>query len=361
MEKSEAEELHLAENDKEDSHSEGQSNILEDIRVSQFAVGDIYWVKKFGKRVKIFSSGDYVNSEYLAKFIGRNLKIELEWFSNIQVINDGLELFTKLRDANEEPEFAERKKNDIRLEIMAWANSNYWQENTNSNFLDLVIACEKSFFELPTEVSVRLSETSLLLLKRSSAVASVSVMYAITCGYTDYNFLKDLYNICYLYYFGIENDSLTSSMLQALEKERVASSSGINFLKDFSDKKTMEMFINHPDRCLEKIKKLPLLNIENKSLLKLISFHQEKINGQGFPNGFNAFEMSDIELIAIIVNQSIEISEVPYVRGDGNSILKNILERVPDISFNRRIVKMVECVFETFNNQDEEYLEVSGL
>ncbi len=289
---------------------------------SIFSPGDIFWVKKSGARIKILGSGDVIDHEYLKKFDGRANGLQANIIADISVVGDAMKLFLSLSHARTENERIER-----RMELMRWFKNIFWIGSHRGSLLDLVKIGTEVFYKLDVDTSQRLTSASNFLFKRSALVAPMAVFICLGMGYLDFNFLRDLYHLCFLFDFALDRQGLSYNLLKATELERRKSGDGIAclFLGD-NPGPELEAFQFHPRKGMLEAKELCSKHFTDPNLINLIMKHHERVNGKGFPFGINEDEMSDLDTIIIFLNHLISYDELSYSRNDGQQFLKNQLE-----------------------------------
>lgn len=337
----------------EKSESQNEALVF-NVMELHFSVGEIFWTMTSGKEITLFHPGDWIRKDYLSKFIAANKTIEIKSEVNDSFCIKGLALFESLKNAEEESEKAE-----IRSGVIEWLSSGYWHDNEEVGLLDLVFVFEKSFYEFSQEEENKLFEMSADIFKRASVVSGLLVSLAIVMGYTDYNLLKDLYHLSFLFDVSLDETVLSTNIINALEKERLEPQSWdgnltqaeIEVLKSHSQVGVDEAFKYFEDR------------ISNPGLLHFIETHHERINGEGFPLGLVEGEISDLEGLIIFINNRFPYSDLEMKFGDATSFIRNLMEKSGhvDAVLTNRIKKMITSEFENSELEHSRYLEVSGI
>ncbi len=293
--------------------------LIEGISFSRFSMADVFLVinlKDTKKKIKLISCGDLINRDYLNRFINNSSNIELENVADIKHIETYLNIFKKLEQSYSSSN-REEVKIQARENIMKWINSIYSGGN-NFSLIDLVIICEKAFYDIDKKTEEFLIEENLCLYERAMIFSSLAVVMAIISGYIDYKFLKDFYNISYFLCFSmksfwkIDNHNL-------LDRLRVESSDNIiNVVGDVKLKNILEEIDSLST-------KFPY-SANNKNLFRLSSMLFECVDGSGLPKQVSFNEISDLEAIVIFLNHSVAFKKWKYSLNDGKEFFKSIFE-----------------------------------
>ncbi len=325
-------------------------NIME----MHFSVGQIFWTMTSGKRINLFNSGDWIQKSYLNKFLKANKTLEIEPQINEHYCSLGLELFKSFVEAEEESDKAE-----IREGLIEWLAKGYWNAEEEVGMLDLAFVCAQTFYSFSEEEEDLLFESSTELFKRSSVIGSMLVCLGVVVGYLDTNLLRDLYHISFLFDCSLDEVTLSTNLISALENERNNGSEWEEALSE-SEKET---FLNHSKNSASRASSLFSKRISNPGLVHFIEVHHEKINGKGFPLGLREGEISDIEGLIIFVNNRLPFRDLNFERGDASSLFKNLMERGAQLEtvLTKRLKKIITNEFENRDSDHAKYLEISGV
>jgi hypothetical protein len=315
-----------------------------DIQSMIIAPGDIYWVRALGKRVLIARAGQVLDTKILKKFEGKDVKLELEEDLSIPIEDRDL-LITKFSLLKEEKLEMNRVAlvRDI-LEIV------FIKYNRQISFSDLVRVGIESFYQFDFEVTEALTNIDVRLFQRSAIVGIYAVLLAMTAGYFDYRFLKDIYHISYFFdcYFSIEQVSYY--ITEALEKERCAGE-GKQFLR--GKEVELENFEKHPEESFRIAKRKFKKFIEHKEMFQIIRMHHEKIDGSGFTSGLNDEDFNDIERILIFLSESLPFKELSFSADEGKDFLmQNIIMGRGKMYLSPRIAKIIEETFSVLEKRE---------
>ena len=326
--------------------------MLEDL----FAPGEVIWKKKFGNDVSILKPGDICDAEYLKKFWDRNAELNVLSKASPKNISKGHQLFLSLSEVHDVSD-----KNSLRSEIITWGNQLFWDDKCDCSILDLVLASYRAFYNIDKQTEANLIQSSRLLFKRSALVGSLVTYLATAIGYTDFKFLQDLYHTCFLLDYSIDNEQMSSELIEALLKEQEASGEGVRTLSKDS---SVEVFIQHPRASFD----LALADcagfINQPQTLRLIKSHHEKIDSSGFPKQLNSRELSDIEALMIFVSNFVTVEHLNYTESDGAGFIKNILgENSPKMKsiLSQRLIGLISKTLDNLTAGHEKYQEVVGI
>jgi len=319
-----------------------------------FSVGEIYWTMSSGKKITLFHPGDWIRKDYLQKFLSAGKEIQIDTILNEDYCSKGLGLFEKFLECEEEEEKAE-----YRDAIISWICDGYWNNEEEVGLADLMFVCEQSFFGFTQEEEQKLFDSSADLFKRSSIVSSLLVSLAIVMGYLDKDLLRDLYHLSFLFDISLDENVLSTNLINALEQERKTPQSWHSSLGE----NEVSVFKSHSEQGVDKAFTFYEEKMSNPGLLHFIETHHERINGLGFPLGLNEGEISDLEGLIIFVNNRFPYSDLKLRSGDASSYLRILMEKSEELEavLTNRIKKIITNEFENRDSEHAKYLEVSGI
>ena len=236
---------------------------------SQLSAHDIYWVKRDGSRLLVRRAGEFLDQENLKRYpkLDFEIKIDDEKISSLK------EILSKLKESP-------RPKEKIKL-----ANSvrNMWNEwffsPASLSPLEIMIVGDEVMSEAYKELAKDWSNPSTLLFQRSCLIASLSLLGAVSLGYTSWDYLKDIWKLNFTYSAYFHENGMKFCDLDDLEKARVENS---NTEFDF-------------------------VALENKfiSVAQMVSLIFEKSNGTGKPRKITYHELNDMERWFNYLHQTI--------------------------------------------------------
>ncbi len=337
-----------------ESSEENLAPLVFNLMEMHFSVGEIYWNMSSGKKITLFHPGDWIRKEYLQKFLSAGKDIQIDSILNEDYCSKGLNLFDKFLDSDEENE-----KSKFRDSIIGWLCDGYWNNQEQVGLADLMFVCEQSFFNFDGEEEKKIFNASADLMKRSSIVGSLLVSLAIVMGYLDKNLLKDLYHLSFLFDISLDENVLSTNLINALEQERKTPQSWHSSLGE----NEVSTFKSHSELGVGKAFAFYENKMSNPGLLNFIETHHERINGLGFPLGLKEGEISDLEGLIIFVNNRFPYSDMTLRHGDACSYLRVLMEKNEELDavLTNRIKKIVTNEFENRDSEHAKYLEVSGI
>ena len=302
---------------------------FDELRQLKLAPGDIVWKKKNGKLTTLCNSGDQIDHEYISKFekITQSLWLETQYPESIK--KDALDIFLRLKT-----EDFDRERFILRKEFIELTGPYLWNEKKELCLFELVLIFNESFSCLTNKHITSLESIGLDLYKRSSYEASMNVLIAFIIGYLDYNFLSELYHVSFYQHYEFTKGRPNSSNLEFIDFERT------NF-GQLPDELT-----SHAHNSYEFFIKEKPYEIKNKSITKLISRHQERLTGVGYPSGLNKDELSDLDRIIIWSNTKIDEVMVQDSGYRQKGILKKLMMSRFDEVLEGRLQRLVEYAFE---------------
>lgn len=291
-----------------------------DFQNNLFSPGIVYWVKSGGRSVKIVDAGDPLDKSQLKKFFDQGATLKLDRFMNLDVVSEGKIYLAGLKNAKNEVQRLRQRKN-----LIKWFSSIYWDGVQTGNLCDLISLGTEVFYSFDDAQSERFFATSIPMFKRAGIASTISVFVAIILGYTDFQMLKDLYHVQYLFDYAFDGE-LSYNMIRASELEREQSGEGITFLfLGENPGPELNAFVEHPRVSHEQSLKTFEEMFHDSGILRLIKMQHEKINGKGFPQCVKSCDLSDIEALIIFVNHIIPYEDLEITAVDGMRFLKTSL------------------------------------
>ena len=298
------------------------------------APGDIYWLRASGRKIQIARAGQVIDSKIIKKFENKDFEFDLDETFSLpdEVRNTLIDKFQLLKIEKLEMNRVSLAKEIITILFIEHAGK--------VAFSDLVFIGLESFYKLDVDVTEELTNIDVRIFQRSSVLGIYSVLVAMMTGYLEYEFLQDIYHLCFFFdcYFSLEQVSYY--ITEALEKERQAGQ-GKQFLQERA--KELENFEKHPEESFGLAKRKYKRFINNKEVFQLIRLHHEKIDGSGFAHGHNDEDFTDIERIIIFLSESMPYGEVDFSKDKGKDFLiRNVVEGKGQMYLSPRIAKILE-------------------
>jgi len=299
----------------------------------KFAPGNVFWIKKNNKLVRILKTGDYMDSEILYKYMNKCAPLVLERLINVKWIEEVFEHFMDLKHAKHLNEQIE-----ARAKILKLIGKVYWHGLAEGSLIDLINLGEKVFFKIPPNVTRELYQGEMNFFKMNALTGIVSVLFSLTVGYMDFEFLEDIYHVSFFVDYSLIEKKLDWTMKEAIVLEVETPGEGVKELSKQADKENLNRFVSHPGQSYigvkEKIKDL----FNTKDCLNLLTKHHEALNGLGFPYGLAENQLSDLETIIISSSRCFQLDQ-ELILGDGKEFLKDIRKFIS----NRISVALKSC------------------
>lgn len=337
--------------------------------------GDLYWLRSGDKKTLLCRAGDPINLKLIDKMKKNKARLRIEEVIPSVQIEEGVALFQNFKHASLESIRSKEKLASSREELLKWIKASFWDSEESASLLLLVFCCHNSFSSFNRNCSKELIEYSSSIYKRSSILGALLVAYSVLCGYMDFFYLQDLYNVAFLLDYGLL-DKLDYRSIKALKMEIKDPQSGLSYLKKHSEEEATR-FSGHTFSNGEEIKEKYGKFFNNSSVLYLIEWHHERSNGKGFPRGLNSDEASDVEMLLIFVSSLVDYDNYSYSNNDGTGILQNFINKengktssIISFRLHKMIIKMFNLLREEeevkHENEDEskeekEFLEIAGL
>lgn len=299
------------------------TKLLAELKVDSISSSYLF-LKIQQKYYLMLRAADYIDAQFKEKY---NLKGIQSFYSyNIcdqQVIQKYENLWSELKISK-----LENEKISVIENIFIELTKDFWAQTYQVSFINFISACYNQFYHLDKQVVQNLQSTSHVLYSRAIQVGAHAVIAALANGYTDYYFIKDLYNASFALDYGLISKDFNWNLVQACEHERnnpqLGKSSLKNILKNSSD---YQLFINHPLKTVELLKRFEK-NFTYPEIIWAIKVHHEKANGTGFPKGINYSSISTWESVIQYADYAIAFEEKFYQKDDGVDSFKNTFQNL---------------------------------
>ena len=272
----------------------------------------------------VLRAGDYIDQEFLEKYQDRGVEsfFALE-IANQECIKKYNDLWSSLASKK-----LEHQRIEFKEQLFLNLCQDYWKEGASQDFLSFVISCNQTFSNIETIVINEIQSTSHILYSRALLSSAHGLIGAMANGLHEFNFLQDIYNLCFLLDYGLVTNNFTYALLQACEFERNNPASNKETLKKIlNDPGDRDFFFDHPHVSAELAQ-----SFEDKfnypELIESIRLHHEKVDGSGFPDGIHYSAISSWDAILHYADFSSPFEETIFKRADGNKILKESLLKI---------------------------------
>jgi hypothetical protein len=304
---------------------------FDQLREMTISHGDLYWKKASGKFTKVLNSGERVEFEKLAKFEKVTTCLFIDSKTNLSFVEKGAELLKNL--VNETDEI---RRIEIKEEFLAHIYSVFWAGQEEGTIFDFVLIFKNAFYNLNSDFSEAMDSRAFMFYQRSALTSALNTTLAICSGYTNGLLLKDLYNTCYYFDYSYALNEFSSLDIERLEEQR---SSHENLQSEGS--RVDEAFKSYDYKY------------EHSNLSHLISYHHERLSGNGSIIKSNQDEIGDLEKIVIFVDSIISFAKDDYFYESGKSFIKNILE-VNEVDLNISEAKFLNKLSRAFSVEEKE-------
>ena len=307
--------------------SELETISFDDLLKMNIAPGHLFFIPRKAKMppICLLKGGGYIDKEWIVKYTNKGLRSFFCFvIKDDKKIKDGSALLKKLRiSKNEEEAYLARN------EFINWVKVFLWDGNDDISFLDLSLICMSVFFDLDEKVVTQIMDKSLVIYDRAQRVSALGVIVALILGYTDFDFLKDVYHACFLLDYGLCDDTIPFKVIEALEVERIKPGTGRDHLvASRASQSEIDLFLNHPKNGFEKV----LVTCESKfkypEVVKLILRHHENGMGTGFPLELLHDDLSEWETIPMFVDHLVSYAETLSKKGDARGFLKDQIDEL---------------------------------
>lgn len=298
---------------------------FEELSKYKISPGHLFYFSKIhNKPFFMLQAGDFIQKSFLEKYS----KSGFQSFYMLKTTDDELvEQFKFLWD-NFRMAKREEDRWKVRNEILHQVKLFFWESGRRS-FLDYMFVCMNVFDKTPDKIYSKYLDISDSLIRRSALGACFSTIFALSLGYLDFNFIQDLFHASLLKDYGLMSEDYHFCVEHALELERNAAGSGIEYLKKTKQsQKTIDLYLNHPKISYELVMKEFKDQMHEPGVYKSINYHHEKKDGSGFPFQINYLGVSDWEAILTLVEYMIPYEEICFNRFNGDYKIKTLINSV---------------------------------
>ncbi|MBP5295728.1 MAG: hypothetical protein J6Y94_00145, partial [Bacteriovoracaceae bacterium] len=324
----------------------GQAGAMnyQQLTASPLAWGTVYWAKK-ERMVPLFYPGDVLNFPLLKKFKAAQAVLAVDLAIDAPAVLAMVDLWQQYKNADSE-EACWALRDQLLAKMHQWAR----QGKTS---LNLVAAAAIQFLELPpgalrqgpvdftppaflsSPVFLQLAQIDVQLLRRSFLLASLVTYFALGLGFTDYNYLQDLYRAALAAHWGLKEGN-SFLVLRALAAEQAQSGRGIAALQDHAPPPTDETtaaataspwakawdsFFTYPQQSVRLLQQAAPYLRQNDVLAAVAAQQEGNLEG-GMPQGLCFWELDDAEKLMAVFNHLLPFTPHRYHPGDFTTLLK---------------------------------------
>lgn len=317
---------------------------VEDLRGLKISPGDFYLYQPTrGKCVLQLKAGEVVDQDFIVRMTSKKDQMLMLENKIDEIWAKGLEkLLNQLKKLEGESDQQEKVLEKIQA---LWA-ADLWGSKGDIHLFDWAYTCFQVFTQGEDKLAMHLYQEQMILYWRGLYSSSLNVLFAVSCGYKDFSFLKDLYHLGWMMDLSIADGGFTYNTQITCELEKLKSGAGAMFLTKRSHlQKDLELFMQHPTMSYEKAVKNWASLLTNHELLTGILVQHARADGNGFPSKLKASDISDWEAILIMTDHLIDYQEEIIARYHTMN-LKMLWKELAKFHLNdlpiKRVVKRIE-------------------
>ncbi len=259
--------------------------------------GNLY-LSSGDRKFYLMKPGVFVDPVFIKKYATTNPVFDYEC-----VVNE--ELKEKFKGIFRDLKYLQFEK-DIRmkcLEIMKEFHSAYSKEE---HFLTFALACYETFCSIPLEDQSKMHETDMHLFRKALYSGAFAIISGIASEFYNYLMLKDFFILTFTLDIGLCESNYSYYVAEACNAENRVPGSGKRYLKiENATKFETDLFLNHPKKSYEYLKKTSLLS--HSELAEVSLYQHELSDGSGFPRGVIKGQVSSWEAVVIFSDSLVEI------------------------------------------------------
>lgn len=168
------------------------------IKDSPLLRGELYWCRPSGRKLCVGHAGEFANLDLIEKLSSTNDQFIQEVLIDEERVSKIIDHFSNLKEARLE-DVKMRYRNLILVDFYRVLKG-----EQKSSTLDFLFICYEVFNDLEIDdknIEEEFIKTNALTLKKAQVAASVVIYMALVSGYSDYYFLKEIYNTIVLTYY----------------------------------------------------------------------------------------------------------------------------------------------------------------
>ncbi len=271
---------------------------IDEVLAMSLARGDLFIKTSSQKIYRLKRAGDFLDDEWKEK-IKKHDHIFQHSFSNPDLVKSLTFRMKKWMD-EEDPERFEIELKFLLKELQE-------QIHSNAKMFDLCI-CFFEVFKPDHSIIQQFQDSHVILYRRAHLVATLSCVFALSCGYHDPQFVRDLYQAAWVLDYGLVSPDFSYWVALACQAERVRAGGGEEFLRlKKAGTKEINLFLTHPLVSFEKAQ--ASLKMKFPEILSSLTRHHEKSDGSGFPRSIPYSLISDWEALLVFSDQFVAYEE----------------------------------------------------
>ena len=310
---------------------------------SKILLGDVYWKSPRGKKILMHRCSSLITSEQRSRINNNRNQFEFTVTVNETFYRHIKNLLARLASRSHEVHERLELQKQSRDEILKTILPCFWFGEEEGELFDVVLAWNEQMNSLPQEIESEMIEKNESLYKRSMLIGWTLNVYALMLGYSDYFYLKEMYNAIFLMDFSLVQKGLSTLDNDKMEKDILNWDSGAHALESL--------------KSVEHLKD----QFKYKSLFRMIERHHEDLHGNG-PLKLNRDESLDLESILGHLNRKFGYSHEPFDQFQAKGILAELMKvEEKGVSIKKRTYFFIESAIKAFAVEDNDYLSVGGL
>lgn len=273
---------------------------VKDLAKRKIADGHVYLSSSEGRRFYLLKPGMLLDEDFIKKHAQLSTVFDFEPVARPEQIQSFTKLFKELRYLQFE--------RDLKMQSLRIICEFYFVHSKEEHFLSFAQAAFDAFNLIPHEILKKLHSQDTQLFRKSFYSAAFSLITALSNDFYHFTMLRDFYNISFMLDFGLCDSNYSYYVAQACNQENKQPGSGIGWLKqEKASEKELEVFLGHPRKSYDYIKKSNLLAFPE--LAEAVLYQHELANGKGFPKGIPRNFVSAWEAVIILADSLVEITD----------------------------------------------------
>lgn len=271
---------------------------IDEVLAMSLARGDLFMQTESSRIFRLKRAGDFLDDAFKEK-IKKHPKIFQRTYSDAEVVKALSFRLKRWMEETDPERFA--------VELKFLLKELQERIHSHASMFDLSI-CFFEAFAPDSAIIQQFQDSHVILYRRAHLVASLSCVFALSCGYHDPRFVRDLYQAAWVLDYGLVSPDFSYWVALACQAERVRAGSGLEFLREKrAGQKEIHLFLSHPILSFEKAQSE--LTLEFPEILSSLLRHHEKRDGTGFPNAIPYSLISDWEALLVFADQFVAYDE----------------------------------------------------
>ncbi len=297
----------------------------------------------------MLSRGNIYTTSEIEKWLSRDIDFELEVTIDTGWVSEGIKKFSQLQEFDNCTGPTEKERIESSRKLTFWLGEYLWNEDKDLTHEEVVTLMMGTFYNLEGDAEELFEKLPQEIRKRNVFVGSYLVGVLLACGFNDFEYLKDSFNICLFLDY-----KLCFEIWDSAEKDYLLNVHDPKMKRKIDKEYTLENSVKFKRQLMS------VLTSGNYYLgtLKVLDFYFEKLNGEGAPFGISFNNLSDLELAVIFLLSGTDKNVSDDYKGSASSYYKKIANQ-EHLVVSKRISGYLEQGFE--RGKEEGFLKVSGL